>query len=790
MRGLDPAPADKECFALGAVRLATRAELRTSWLGLLGLGVLLGLVGGIVLASVAVAERTGTAYSRLVAAVGLDDARVVVPAGRPAVLESLPTLPGVTESWVGSAWVARVDGPAVRYLSIIGGPNRPPGFAEPVVIEGRAPADNAADEVLVAEPVAAELGLHPGDVMTLRLLTAGEMGQFDVGLDDPDGSVARVEVTGIARAPVWGPTSSVIVTPRFARIHAADVGVRVGFVRLADTSPAARKAFADAVARVHLAAAGGDLNGSPRPEPYFPTSEADRSLLTARTVLVGGLAVFAVVLGLGGLLVVGQGLLRHHAARTDAYRIEIALGMTRGERSAARVAAGLLGAAVAGLIGAVIVVAAGMLEPLGSQARFEPTPGFRPPWGIAIVGGIGLAMIFAVITAGAALVAVRAPDRTASRAWEAVPARIGRRPVLLAGLGLAWRSGGLRTAATVAGLTVSIAGVVATAAFGASLQRLADTPARYGAAADLSVVDARDSDIKTLVADPRVAALDRVSSVSVTLGNESAPRTVVAVEHRKGDLPVEVVVGTPPSGRYEIALGPRAANRLGVGVGDFLTVTPPGATPTVLLVTGIVVVQAGGQGSLGEVGLVTPLQLRDLASSEPVVSAEILAAPGQAESLTAELSSRWEVYRTGMPNEVRNLAEVLSLPKLLALVLAAVAVAGLVHAVLGTGRRHRRDLAVLAVLGATPWEVRATLAVAAAATVLPAVVVGLPLGLGLARVLWWQTATGVGVGGDLDVPVAMLVALGPLMLLSALLASVIPAVRTRRVPPAAVLAGE
>jgi putative ABC transport system permease protein len=193
---------------------------------------------------------------------------------------------------------------------------------------------------------------------------------------------------------------------------------------------------------------------------------------------------------------------------------------------------------------------------------------------------------------------------------------------------------------------------------------------------------------------------------------------------------------------------------------------------------------------LGEVGLVTPLQLRDLASSEPVVSAEILAAPGQAESLTAELSSRWEVYRTGMPNEVRNLAEVLSLPKLLALVLAAVAVAGLVHAVLGAGRRHRRDLAVLAVLGATPWQVRATLAVAAAATVLPAVIIGVPLGLGLARVLWWQTATGVGVGGDLDVPVGMLVALGPLMLLSALLASVIPAVRTRRVPPAAVLAGE
>jgi hypothetical protein len=772
------------------VRLATRAELRTGRLGLLGLGVLLGLVGGIVLASVAVAERTGTAYTRLVAAVGLDDARVVVPAGRPAVLEALPSLPGVTRSWVANAWVARVDGPAVRYLSVLAGPNRPEGLVQPVVIAGHAPTDDAGDEVLVAEPVAAELGLRPGDVMTLRLLTAKEIGQFDVGLDDPDGSVARVRVTGIARAPVWGPTSSVIATPRFSRLHAAEVGVRVGFVRLADTRPAARKAFADAVTRVHLTAAGNDPSGSPRPEPYFPTSEADRSLLTARTVLVGGLAVFAVVLGLGGLLVVGQGMLRHHAARTDSHRIEIALGLTRGERFAARVAAGLLGAVVAGLIGTAIILAAGVLEPLGSQARFEPTPGFRPPWTIAVVGGIGLAVTFAVLTAGAALVAVRDPDRTALRAWEAVPARIGRRPVLLAGLGLAWRSGGLRTAATVAGLTVSIAGVVATAAFGASLQRLADTPARYGAAADMSLVDAREADVDALVADPRVAALDAVSSVSVALGTETAPRTVVAIEHRKGELPVEVVAGEPPSGRYEIALGPRAADRLGVGVGDFLTVTPIGATPTVLLVTGIVVVQAGGQGSLGEVGLVTPLQLRDLAFSEPVVSAEIRAAPGQAESLIAELSPRLEVYRTGVPNEVRNLAEVLSLPMLLALVLAAVAVAGLVHAVLAIGRRHRRDLAVLAVLGATPWQVRATLAVAAAATVVPAVVVGLPLGLGLARVLWWQTATGIGVAGDLDVPVGLLLAVGPLMVLSALLASVVPATRTSRVPPAAVLAGE
>ena len=116
--------------------------------------------------------------------------------------------------------------------------------------------------------------------------------------------------------------------------------------------------------------------------------------------------------------------------------------------------------------------------------------------------------------------------------------------------------------------------------------------------------------------------------------------------------------------------------------------------------------------------------------------------------------------------------------------------AALGHTLLSAGRRHRHDLAVLSVLGATPGQVRGTLAVAAAATVLPALIVGAPLGLGLARVLWWETATGVGVGGDLAVPVGLLLAIGPVVLLGALLASAVPAVRACRTPPAAVLAAE
>jgi len=205
--------------AWAAVRLAAGADLRVRWRGLVGLGLLAGLVGGIVLGSVAVAERTATAYSRLVAAVGLDDARVLVPAARPGVAAALPALPGVVESWVADVWIAQVDGPSVRFVRLVGGPGRPDDLLMPVVVAGRAPRPDDPREVLVSEPAAAELRLGPGDPMTLHLLTRDEAGRID-DVGRPGGADVRVLVTGIARAPAWsGPLSSVIVTPAFARAH-------------------------------------------------------------------------------------------------------------------------------------------------------------------------------------------------------------------------------------------------------------------------------------------------------------------------------------------------------------------------------------------------------------------------------------------------------------------------------------------------------------------------------------------------------------------------------------------
>jgi hypothetical protein len=781
--------------ALGAIVLVARAELRTRWLGLVGLGLLLGLVGGVVLGTVAVAGRTASAHPRLVAASGLADAQALLPAARASVFEAVPRMPGVVASWTPVTWVAQINTPAVRFVALSGGPDRPPGLAEPVVVEGRTARPDAVDEVVASEAAAAELGLHVGDEVILRLLRPVEIARFADGFGEPDGGFARVRVVGVARAPDRAePAAGLAVTPAFARAYAADVAWRAVFVRLRDTGADTRRAFARAL----TTATAIDPTPSPldplvRPEPTFPTSGVDPTVRAAQLVLLAGLTVIGVVVALGGLLVVAQGLLRHHGARRDVQRVERALGLTLVERALARVLAAGPGAVVAGAAGAAVVLAAGLVEPLGSQARFEPEPGFRPAWSLALLGGVGLALLLAAMTAGAAaLVAARrpalAPLPAAGGAWW------GRWPAVVLGLGLAWRGprsgGGVRTAATIVGLALAVVGIVTTVTFQTSLRRLVETPARYGVGSDLTVVDVRASDVEQLVADRRVAALDLVRAVSVDVVGGGRTR-LLSVEHRKGAVPVETVSGRTAEAPGEIALGPRTADRLGVGVGDTVAVRDAVGPPVPLVVTGIVVRRAGAADVLGEGGVVAPAQLRALsAGSAPSVSVDLLATPGRADFLFRELSPRREVYRTATPPEIRNLGDLLMLPNLLAVLLAVIGGAAVVHVLLAAGRRHGRDLAVLAVLGATPGQVRGTLAVAAVATVLPAVLVGVPVGVGVARVVWWEVATSTGVGGDVAVPVALLAGIAVLLLAGAVAATVVPAGRAVCTPPAAVLAGE
>ena len=761
-------------FCWPAVRAVARSERRRR--GLLLLAVLAGVVGAVVAGSAALAERSATAYPRLVAQVGLDDARVLVPADQPELARAVPGMPGVEHAWATSGWVARMAGPALAYVSLGAGADRPGDLIRPVVVTGRAPDPAALDEVLVGEPVAERFGVRIGDELKLELLTLSQIAKFDVGFGTPDGPAVTLRVVGVGRMPAWGGTlSNLWASDAFARTYARTASAHAVFVRT--TGPAGTAAFAEAYRAAAQAAPRSIAAQYLPPGVELPTSEIDPSVAAAEGAIVVGLAVFALVVAGAGALVVGQGLLRHHAAGRAAQEVELALGMTAGERVAARVLAAVPAAALATAIALAGGIAAGLLEPLGSQARFEPEPGFRLPWPV-LVAVVPVGMLLFVGGAALTAAAVARPTTPGIDVHRPLPlAWLRRWPVVLVGVRLAAPGGRGRPAALASGASaVATAGVVAAVVFGASLERLVSEPARYGAGADFSVADARLGDVERLAADPRTTAVTviRTSTAQLT-GGRTVP-ALVAFSY-KGPVGVTVAGGRLPARSGEIAIGQRLAGTTGAQVGDTVSVDRSGGGAVPLTVTGIVVAPTTDQRyRLGDAVVLAGEQAVAVTTGTALFSASVSAVPSRLDSLMAELGSRLEIEPRQVPNEIRTLADLRSLPELLAAALGLLVAAGAVYELTATRRRYAREIAVLAVTGQTPAQVRATLAVVAVATVGPGLLLGVPLGIGVARVLWWQVATATGVGPELVVP-AVVPAVVSAVLVVALAAAVIPVLR-------------
>ena len=105
---------------------------------------------------------------------------------------------------------------------------------------------------------------------------------------------------------------------------------------------------------------------------------------------------------------------------------------------------------------------------------------------------------------------------------------------------------------------------------------------------------------------------------------------------------------------------------------------------------------------------------------------------------------------------------------------------GRAHTLITAARRHTREMAVLAAIGATPRQVRGMLAVLGGAIVAPALALGVPVGLAAARLLWWRVATSIGVGGDLTPPVGLLTGTVAGVFVLALLLALAPGLRATR----------
>jgi hypothetical protein len=182
-----------------------------------------------------------------------------------------------------------------------------------------------------------------------------------------------------------------------------------------------------------------------------------------------------------------------------------------------------------------------------------------------------------------------------------------------------------------------------------------------------------------------------------------------------------------------------------------------------------------GPGGLAEVGAVGPFR-----------EALVQIAPGNdRESVIADYS-RYELSLRGLPEEVRHVAELGSLPAVLGTFLAVLAAVALAHALVVTIRQRAADVAVMRALGATPRQAGLTVVSMAVATASVGVLFGLPLGYALARLVWGELAASIAVRGDVTISVSALVELIAL-LAAAVAISVMPARRASRIDPGLVL---
>ncbi|MDX6551847.1 MAG: putative transport system permease protein, partial [Gaiellales bacterium] len=142
------------------------------------------------------------------------------------------------------------------------------------------------------------------------------------------------------------------------------------------------------------------------------------------------------------------------------------------------------------------------------------------------------------------------------------------------------------------------------------------------------------------------------------------------------------------------------------------------------------------------------------------------------------------------PAEVVNANDIGSSPTLLGVAVALAAMSALVLALTAAVRGRRRDLALLKALGFTRRQLSATVACQTTATVLTGLLVGVPVGAALGRLLWGMFAQQLNVLAEPTTPVA---AIGVVIVASVALAnllSFIPAHFARTVPASVSLRSE
>ena len=797
---------------MSVVAYRTLAGLRRSWAGAVALVLLVSLVGGAVVASVAGARRTDAAVDRFVAASRPPDA---VVDGPPEVVDALADHPAVEaiDRTVPYA-VAPVGLPADRFVPFAASLDGRMlhEFGRPMVVDGRLADPQAADEVVLREQTAELLGVGVGDVLPFESLTDEGVATIDEtqgdGTDAEAGPSFDMRVVGLVRDPGDLAARSDDqpfhhLTPAFHQRWEGRIGTygQGSFVRLAPGYD---------LGGLWEAVGGTGADGYVEPWPGSAGAVAPRLRPTVE-LLRNAVLGFAAVIAVAGIVAVVQAQYRSAGARAGEVGVLSSLGLPRRSRVLVLAAPGIVAGAAS--VPGVLAVAtlASTAFPVGLAHRAELDPGVHFD---AVVLRPGALLVGAVVAGGSWLGARRVDRLVASGARTKGAPRV-RRTSLAARTGspAAWlgtsfmtRTGAMTPAVPARlGALVAAAGLSAAVVFGASMTTLLTTPRLYGWTWDIGV-DGTENDpvrLRPGVDPAQDPAVDETSTYIAELELVIDGRPVLAHAAGSGDRIGPVVsTGRAPTAADEVAIAPETLEELDRAVGDTVEVGAEGASEPFRIVGGAVMpVNGDGFGRIDEGASMTLDGLRRLGMEPSTLCDDDVACTRQTvlrfhehadERATLERlveSGDVRFSSPSPPGEVQRLGEVDAAPELLATFLALTGAAAVGHAVLIAVRRQRRQIAVARCIGFTRRQASGAVLVLAVLLVAVGAVVGTVLGVVGGRVLWREVALDIGARPEPTTP-GLLVGLPLVVVVVAALIAAVPAHLAGRRGPGAVLRAE
>ena len=793
---------------MAAPMMFVLVQLRGRWRGWLGLALLVGLFAGGVDAIAAGAQRTDSAYPRLVTWSRAPDAAIYSPMFESRTFEQVrpeqvARLPQVTAT--AAAMTYLVTYPAAIGL-IAPEDGRIPGqMWSRKLISGRLPDPAAADEADIAFTTAHDFHLGVGDSLSLSLLT----------MSGTTKSV-RLRIVGIDAAPTEFPPSTgtgndaVWTTPAFYRQHAGQslVEYQAIAVRL-------RHGVADWNAIQH------ELNqlGGGRVLQAFTLADTGAPTQRSIHLQVVALRLLAALLALIALLVIGQLIARLTFLESGDYRTAQALGMTRQQLLAAAIGRAVLIGVAAGLVATGLAVTLSPVFPIGLARFAEPHPGVDASTAVLAAAFAATLIGVAGCAAWPAWRSVRLgvgsqPTVTRPTAGLISALASGSRPVSAAvGLRLALQRGSGRTslpvASTVVTSAIGVAALTAALVFSGSLNHLLSTPQLYGASWDVLVQTIESGNpgqgvtaaVPVVSRDPQVAAwATGYSGVPLRLGDTQVQAIALNPGHG-GTLQPTIVRGRAPR-TGEIVLGERTLASLHAHLGETLPLQlARGPTKSVTVVGIAILPTLSDTLTLGSGVALTVAELRQLVPrhvSAPAYDTLVVRLRPGADPqagparLTADLARYGTLVATKFqtPTDLLNFGGVAAMPALLGALISALALVTITHLLISSVRRRRRDLAVLRTIGFTRPQVRAAVAWQAATLMALALALGIPAGLICGRLAWLAFTRQVGVLPVLQAPPLTFGVLAAAAMVIALVVSALPAWSAAQTEPARILRSE